>query len=346
MIWPRIEPLRSLSGIAFTSVHQRFEEYEMKKLLASALGLAVAVSACDTPEPTATDAESAPPLAAALEGSQNIVDFANAGLEAQGAHFRIAYAEYYTDPSSGHMGTVIFANNRGNKQLSSDFVPGDDRRAWPVSDGDYNTIDYVIDAEESADLPPGTSVAAIDRAMGTWEAVTCSAPGLSGIFLPQDLGYVQYLVGTGGGIPAVAADLTHGGFLGAPFFDALIPGGSGFILGVTFTFIWVDSSTGVPTDVDHNGKDDVAFREIYYNDAFSWADDGTSHIDVETVALHEAGHGLSQAHFGKIFGTVANGKFHFSPRAVMNASYSGVQREIGKTDNAGHCSNWASWPIN
>ena len=60
--------------------------------------------------------------------------------------------------------------------------------------------------------------------------------------------------------------------------------------------------------------------------AFTWADDGVSHFDIETVALHEAGHGLSQGHFGKIHGTVANGKIHFSPRAVMNAAYSGVQR--------------------
>ena len=70
------------------------------------------------------------------------------------------------------------------------------------------------------------------------------------------------------------------------------------------------------------------------------------HFDIETVALHEAGHGLSQGHFGKKFRTDKNGKIHFSPRAVMNASYSGIQTEILKTDNAGHCSIWANWPQN
>ena len=54
--------------------------------------------------------------------------------------------------------------------------------------------------------------------------------------------------------------------------------------------------------------------------------------------------GLSQAHFGKLFRTDANGKLHFTPRAVMNAGYTGIQQQIGKTDNAGHCSNWANWP--
>jgi hypothetical protein len=30
----------------------------------------------------------------------------------------------------------------------------------------------------------------------------------------------------------------------------------------------------------------------------------------------------------------------------MNAGYTGIQTMIGKTDNAGHCSNWEQWPMN
>ena len=130
----------------------------------------------------------------------------------------------------------------------------------------------------------------------------------------------------------------------AEFFDAIAPpNGSEFILGVTFTFIWVYSN-GDPVDTDKNGKADVYTREIYYNDAFPWADG--DHYDVETIALHEAGHGLSQGHFGKLFKTEKNGKYHFAPRAVMNAGYTGIQTSINKTDKAGHCSNWAQWPNN
>ena len=146
-----------------------------------------------------------------------------------------------------------------------------------------------------------------------------------------------------GGIFAFFADITHGGFLAGPFFDALAPDGSGFILGVTFTFGFVDIA-GNFTDIDNNGKLDTAFREIYYNDNFPWAINGN--FDVETVALHEAGHGLSQAHFGEAFRTVSNGKLHFDPRAVMNAAYSGVQQSLAGTDNGGHCSIWGSWPNN
>jgi hypothetical protein len=64
---------------------------------------------------------------------------------------------------------------------------------------------------------------------------------------------------------------------------------------------------------------------------------------VETVALHEAGHGLSQAHFGTVF-QKNDGSIHASPRAVMNAFYLAPQRSLLGTDNAGHCSNWGNWP--
>jgi len=129
----------------------------------------------------------------------------------------------------------------------------------------------------------------------------------------------------------------------AAFFDAIATGGSAFILGVTYTIIFIDD-VGNPTDLDNNGKADVAFRETYYNDTFAWRIGST--YDVETIALHEAGHGLSQAHFGTAFRDVGSGKLHFSPRAVMNAAYSGIQTSIDQTDNAGHCSNWASWSNN
>ena len=77
------------------------------------------------------------------------------------------------------------------------------------------------------------------------------------------------------------------------------PGGGDSILGATFTFIWIDTATGEPTDIDGNGKATLLFREVYYNDDFTWNID--SSYDVETIAFHEAGHGLSQAHFGDIF---------------------------------------------
>jgi hypothetical protein len=138
-----------------------------------------------------------------------------------------------------------------------------------------------------------------------------------------------------GGSPIPAADITHTGWLPAGLLNNRV-------IAVTFTFIFV--SGGVPTDIDNNGGADVAFREILYNNAFLWGIN--SNVDVETIALHESGHGLSQGHFGKAFGTLSNGKLHFAPRAVMNAAYSGIQQDIQATDNGGHCSIWGSWPNN
>ena len=33
-----------------------------------------------------------------------------------------------------------------------------------------------------------------------------------------------------------------------------------------------------------------------------------------------------------------------APEAVMNAAYTGPQRELLGTDNGGHCSIWGNWP--
>ena len=262
----------------------------------------------------------------------------NDQLAAQGAKVRVDYAEYITAAGGPEFGRIIYASNRGNKQLSAHWVPGDPRRggaipiSWinDLSEGDANGAPTADDTRM-----------AIERGVATWENVNCSVIPLEyfGSY-DFDFGYVQYLLGFGG-VAGWAADVTHAGWLPGPFFDAIAPGGSSYILGVTFTFIWVDEN-GDPTDINSDGKSDVAFREIYYNNSFVWQIGGT--FDVETIALHEFGHGLSQAHFGDIFRTPSNGKLHFSPRAVMNAAYSGVQQQLTGTDNGGHCSIWAAWP--
>jgi len=246
-------------------------------------------------------------------------------------------AEYITAGDNDEMGNTVFFSNVGNKQLGADFAPG------LSLDGTDNVSFYVDDNRPSGDLPVVVTNHAIDRAMSTWDEVTCSE--LSMFEVPydgRDTGFISALLGFGGSFN-YTADVTHAGWMPPLFFDFLAPGGSNFILGVTFTIIFTDAS-GNPVDTDNNGKTDVAFREIYYNDNFSWNDGST--YDVETIALHEAGHGLSQGHFGKAFRSGGNGKLHFSPRAVMNAAYSGVQTSIRQSDNGGHCSNWASWPSN
>ncbi|MEO5603448.1 MAG: hypothetical protein ABIR06_21185 [Cyclobacteriaceae bacterium] len=247
-------------------------------------------------------------------------------------------AEYITSGESDQVGRIVYFNNVGNKQLGADFVPG-------FSLDETDNVSYYIDENRpSADISVQKSSAAITRAMNTWDAVNCSQLGITQKPYASSIptGFVAAILGLSGSFNYVA-DVLHAGWLPAGFFNAIAPNGSTYILGVTFTIIFTDDA-GNPTDIDNNGKLDVAWREIYYNDFFPWADG--ARFDIETVALHEAGHGLSQGHFGSAFRNSGNNKLHFSPRAVMNAAYSGVQTSIGETDNAGHCSNWASWPQN
>jgi hypothetical protein len=252
----------------------------------------------------------------------------------------IYMAEYYTTGEGGKIGKTVFFSNTGNKKWEQDFVPFDNR----AFDGNQDITYYIDDNRPKSDVDIGASSAAIERAMTTWDNITCSDFGLTQIASDgRPTGYVANTLGYPGGY--AGADVTHCGWMEGAFFDILEPGSSGFILGVTFTLIFVDGS-GVPTDIDNNKKYDVAFREIYFNDDFPWGVGVGEYYDIETVALHEAGHGLSQGHFGKAFRTPKNGKLHFSPRAAMNAAYSGIQTEILKTDNAGHCSIWANWPQN
>ena len=247
-------------------------------------------------------------------------------------------AEYLTAGNSEEVGNTIFFNNRGNKQVRSDFIV--DPWYLDLIDG-TNDISYYVDNNRPPNnIDVAVSNAAIDRAMNTWGSVNCSS-GLNIIERPYDselkTGVVAGVLGFGDELDPIygwVADVLHAGWLPKEFFDAFSDGRGDNIIGVTFTYI-------TPWDLDNNGKPDVWFKEIYYNDHFAWNDDG-HHIDIETVALHETGHGLSQAHFGKAFAN--KGGVHFSPRAVMNASYTGIQTSIEKTDNAGHCSLWENWP--
>jgi hypothetical protein len=276
----------------------------------------------------------------ALDDSPVFMTFPRANSSARTAaegKYAIFSAEYLTSEESGQVGRTVYFSNVGNQQLAADFVPG------ASLDGTDNISYYVDQKRPSADLPVAATSAAIVRAMNTWDAVGCSDLGMSQLPFnaANTTGFVSALLGYGGSLN-YTADLVHAGWLPASFFNILAPQGSTFILAVTFTIQFTDEE-GNPTDIDNNGKADVAFREIYYNDAFTWKIG--NHYDVETIALHESGHGLSQEHFGSAFAD-GSGALHFAPRAVMNAAYSGIQTQINQTDLAGHCSNWASWNNN
>jgi hypothetical protein len=258
----------------------------------------------------------------------------NDQLAVAGENFRVEVVEFST---VDEVGPTVYANDHQH-QLDSHWVPYDPNR-WGVRDI-YWAVDQV---DRTADCPWADAYAAIGRAMDTWNTVPCATIPLVQVNdFGLDLGYVQWLLKMGG-VPGWLADITFAGWLPRAFFDAIAPpDGGDYILGVTFTFVWVDENN-IPTDMDGNGKTDVAFKEIYYNDDFNWGVD-IRYFDIETVSAHEVGHGLSLGHFGKIFRT-PNGQLHFAPRALMNAIYYDILHELLGTDNASFCSIWATWPI-
>ena len=304
---------------------------------------ALTLAACE--DGASPNAEKATPsMAQSATGANPMLVKINQALAKRGARYRIPFADYRTAQGTNRVGQRVFAFDRGNKQIGIQWVAGDPRRGGRID------ITYLVDRSDGAThvvnhLTSAQTEAAIDRAMNTWEAVRCSNLSIDKVNdTGADPDVVDGLVGFGG-IGTTFADITHAGWYPAAFFDALVPGGSQFILAATLPFAFTDGA-GNFTDIDHDGNADYQFAEIYYNDAFAWGiGQNFPFSDVEGTSLHETGHGLGQAHFGKIFQTLANGKVHFAPFAVMNAADPGFPTQVLKgTDIGGHCSIWASWP--
>jgi hypothetical protein len=267
-----------------------------------------------------------------------------------GPRVAIATAEIRVTESGADAATTLLANDR-TRLLGSQFVENDPRRESPP-----NTITYLVDQSDGSALtllapPPPVVVgvlpnevteAEIDASMAAWESMNCNGPAM--LKVPDDGTDPDLIDGLVLGNPALIgtrrADITHAGWLGSAFFNALAPNGASFILGVTFTFVFIDDE-GNATDVDGDGRGDVASREIYYNRAFPWGTGGTDYnIDIQSVVIHEAGHALGLAHFGKIFVT-NKGRIQFAPKAIMNAGYVSEDRRILGTDTGAFCQAWA-----
>lgn len=309
--------------------------------IAATLAFAACANDSTQPAPAGGDANS-PALAktAAPGGDEVSAKLAeiNAGLAAAGAHYAVEFAEIsFSKNATSDKGQIIYANDRTHR-LTSKWVPGDPRR---LADG--NNITYMNDQTFMIANGAGNAEPAIDASFATWNQVNCSKLNL--VKRPYDGGFHSAIF-VGGDI--FASDIYTLGFLPGFYFDLVLgAGASQNVLGVTFTFVFGDydaQGNFVPSDIDNNGRDDTAIKEVWYNDAFTWTTTNTTDIDIETVALHENGHALELGHFGKVAFNTSSGKLKVSPRAVMNAFILGVLRSPLGTDNGSYCSNWASWP--
>ncbi|MCE4564393.1 hypothetical protein INQ51_08735 [Maribellus sp. CM-23] len=278
----------------------------------------------------------------------------NNNLEAEGVNYRIAMIEKLVTANGSDNGATIYSQIVGNKKLIAHFVPGDTRREW--SGNGATKITYVIDqldaVPQNGGLDASETTDAIKRGFGTWDATICSDLGLTQI--PdggEDIGVFAYswwsnFYNVNGfpepefwqGSPFIFADIHQCGWGDLPFAPE-----SG-ILGYTVTYVFVDDNGY--TDINSDGLLDAAFRETYYSDNYNWQlpnQLAEGYIEVETVAVHEIGHCLSQGHFGTVL-IKNDGTVKFSPRAVMNVVYWDVLTELQGTDIGGHCGIWDSWP--
>lgn len=317
------------------------------RVVLTSLAVTLFAAACDEAGPTASDG---PPFAKASvdlpygDGPvSSVLDSINRAIAARGLNIQIERAELLVAnrPGAPASGQVVFANDRA-KRLTSRWVAGDPRRA---ADGDHLNW-LVVDPLMAAHTSAGNQnvTAAVASAIDTWDNQTCTTLAVDqrhwgGTTLPS--GILDF------GLPTdpFEANINVIGFLPGSIFDAVLGDGSSeTVLAVTITFVFINPDQ-TPTDINHDGRDDTAFKEMWFNNNFTWTTTGLgSDVDVQTVALHELGHAFEMAHFGKIFGTFGNLKLHVSPRAVMNAVILGTLRSPLGSDEAAFCGNWASWP--
>lgn len=247
-------------------------------------------------------------------------------------HIELQMAETLTQYEGGDIqaGQTVFANDR-TLRLTSQWVPNDQRRGAQGNDLTH----VVFSAFGSANGGSLNGEPVIDASMDTWNDLKKNS-GVNVVKVQDTGANPSAILSIGGqvGNPFLA-DITTMGFLPGFIFDVVLgPGASNSVLGVAFTFVFT-------------GTQDVALKEVWYNDAFTWSTDGTpGTIDIETVALHENGHALGFGHFGKISVINATGKLKVAPRSVMNAINLGVQRELLGTDKASYNSVYGNWPKN
>jgi len=280
-------------------------------------------------------------IAERTKAGERLLGSMNRRLRAEGFGMAIAKAEFLVKPGFEAPGHTIYASDH-DRELGDRRVPDDARRS---ADGDVLT--YLVVRSGCAAMrgvPAEDAEAAIDRSLESWRRSSAcgSVELLKRIDTGEDATVADYFLGLGALGRPFQADIVNAGFVSGDFFDALVPNGSRFILGVTFTLIFMDED-GRPTDLDRNRKFDTALAEIYYNNTFPWSVNGSGGIDIETVALHENGHALGLAHFGDIFRT-RNGTLHVAPRAVMNAAYLGPLQTPQRTDRSAICGLYANWP--
>jgi hypothetical protein len=337
--------------------------------LGAALALAAAVACADAPVPTsslsptaAADARAAAPTSDDNVVYSPLLAQINAGLAASSAPYRVSSAELRiaADGWNAVTSTVLVANDRA-RGFGAEWVKGDPRRDGRVgvtyAFGSNTAIAPTTRNPDGSNVrlvTPAEQTAYIDEAMSAWRNIVCSSKPIAKVPVPAgtDPDVVDQLVR--GQAPsqnyAQPADIVQSGWQPASWFRALAGGTAGnAIIGVTLSFAFTDNA-GNPTDIDRNGKADLALSELYYNDRYYWGNGALNVVDFYSIITHESGHSLGLNHFGKVFITkqdaadgISIADVKYAPKALMNAVYVTGRDEIAGTDVSSFCQIWASF---
>lgn len=244
-------------------------------------------------------------------------------------------------------------NTTGNGVTDFGYVPFDPRATWRISDN----VKIAVKEERLSRFTDQTMFHTVDwmyKAISTWTDESKCAKHVEFDVTVGDSslpGLMETYYGTGEfNYSLVEADLTSVGFvspLTLPEYFMPQRFGGKKLLGVCFWHLWEDEN-GNTTDIDGDGKLDIAAAEIYYNNLYKWSDLDTPpdrFIDFPTLAIHETGHGMGLDHFGMLKKN-ENKKDEFvgNGKAVMNKQYTGPKRELTGRDKAAYCAAWAHWP--
>ena len=236
--------------------------------------------------------------------------------------------------------TLILANDRV-RLTPPQWVPNDPRRGgradlnWgylafnPIGAGMRDASTGSVRAATPQELE-----ARIVEGMAAWQSQSCRRTPLTRV-MPG----------------AAAPDIIQVGWVPKQIFPLFNNPG---VLGVTITSWYVNNLVEkIPTDIDGNGRPDIARAEIVYNAHRIWSDNGpVGTIDFFSVIAHESGHAFGLNHFGKVFVAKKNVQYvngvpqvslediQYAPKALMNAIYITGRSEIAGTDHATFCGLW------
>lgn len=254
-------------------------------------------------------------------------------------------AELLRDINAVHeaSATLIIANDR-TRLTPAQWVKNDPRRGgrdgltWGYVGVNTGAVMYDPSVQGSLRFAqPAELEGAVVEAMAAWQNRGCLKEPITRLF-------------PGSPLPP---DIFHVGWLPRSYFNQF-PGGQS-IIGVTQTFVFVDAVTRIPTDIDGNGRPDIAFQDIAYNTGHIYSDNGPFGTkDLFTITAHESGHAFGLSHRGKIFATkndivmTPNGPavrpedVKFAPKALMNAVYVMGRTDITGTENSTFCQIWGN----